>query len=101
VAAVVHELARQPEPRLAVKGILVQGAHVHFAPEDVKRLGARVALVAGERDAAANAMRREAMALQRAGVDARYVSLGDDEGHYVPVIAGKTIAQLVDWVRGD
>jgi predicted esterase len=101
VAAVVHDLARQPEPRLAVKGILVQGAHVHFAPDDVKRLGARVALVAGERDPAASAMRREAMALERAGVDARYVSLGDDEGHYVPVVAGKTIAQLVDWCRGE
>jgi predicted esterase len=101
VAAVVHDLARQPAPALKVKGILVQGGRVHFAAADLRRLGARIALAAGERDPAATAMRVEAMDLQRAGVDARYVSLGKDEGHFIAVSTGKMIAELIDWCRGD
>jgi predicted esterase len=101
VAAVVHDLAQQPTPSLKVKGVLVQGARVHFAPADVRRLGLRVVLTAGERDQAAAAMRVEATTLQRAGVDARYVSLGKDEGHFIAVTTGKTIAELIDWCRGE
>lgn len=101
VAAIVRELARQPAPALRVKGILVQGGRVHFAAADVKRLGARVVLTAGERDPAATAMRLEALDLQRGGADARYVSLGADEGHFIGVATGKTIAKLIDGLRGE
>jgi hypothetical protein len=32
---------------------------------------------------------------------ARYVSLGADEGNFIAVSTGKTVAQLVDWCRGE
>jgi hypothetical protein len=66
----------------------------------VRRLGARVALAAGDLDAAAPAMRAEAERLRRSGVDARYVSLGKDEGHFLSVSTGKMVAQALDWCRG-
>jgi predicted esterase len=101
VAALVHDLARQPESPLRVRGVLVQGAGVHFSPTDLRRLGARVVLASGDLDRAAPAMRAEVEQLRRGGVDARYVSLGKDEGHFISVSTGKTVAQLLDWCRGE
>jgi predicted esterase len=100
LAGLVHELALRPSPALQVRGILAQGAHVHFAAGDVRTLGARVALTAGDLDRAAPAMRAEAEQLARAGVEARYASLGRDEGHFTSVATGRTVAQLIDWCRG-
>jgi predicted esterase len=100
VAALTHDLATRPGSPLRVKGVLVQGAGVHFVPADVRQLGLRVALVAGDLDAASPAMRAEADRLVRAGVEARYVSLGKDEGHFISVSTGKTVAQALDWCRG-
>jgi hypothetical protein len=85
---------------LRVRGILAQGAHVHFAAEDLRALGVRVALAAGDLDRAAPAMQAEARRLERAGVPARFVSLGSDEGHFTSVSTGRTVAQLIDWCRG-
>jgi predicted esterase len=99
VVALVHDLARRPGSTLHVTGILVQGASVRFLPADVRALGARVALAAGDLDAAAPAMRAEAERLERAGVDARYMSLGTDEGHFLSVSTGKAVARIVDWLR--
>lgn len=101
VATVVHDLAGHPGSPLHVRGVLVQGAPVHFAAADLVHLGARVALVAGELDAAAPAMRAEAASLARAGVEARYVSLGKDEGHFISVTTGAVVASLVDWALGE
>jgi hypothetical protein len=100
VAGLVRELARQPSPSLGVRGILAQGAHVHFSAADVRKLGARIALTAGDLDGAAPAMRAEADQLRRHGIDARYVSLGTDESHFSSVSTGKTVAELIDWCRG-
>jgi predicted esterase len=100
LAGLVHELALRPSPSLQVRGILAQGAHVHFAAGDVRTLGARVALTAGDQDRAAPAMRAEAEQLAHAGVEARYASLGRDEGHFTSVATGRTVAQLIDWCRG-
>jgi predicted esterase len=100
VAVLVHELAHHADSPLHVGGVLVQGAGVRFAPEDLRRLGARVALTSGALDAAAPAMKAEGERLARAGIDARYVSLGKDEGHYISVSTGKTVASLLDWCRG-
>jgi hypothetical protein len=44
-------------------------------------------------------MRAEAERLRRAGVDARYVSLGKDEGHFISVATGGAVARLIDWCR--
>jgi predicted esterase len=100
VAALVHDLALRPSSSLLVRGILAQGAHVHFSAADLRLLGARVVLTAGDLDAAAPAMRAEAEKLHREGIDARYVSLGKDESHFTSVSTGKTVAQLIDWCRG-
>ena len=101
VAGLVRDLARRPSPPLRVRGIVAQGAHVRFSAPDVRTLGARVALTAGDHDGAAPAMRDEAERLRREGIDARYVSLGPDEGHFSSVSTGKTVAQLIDWARGE
>jgi len=101
VAALVRDLALRPSPSLHLRGIVAQGAKVHFAAADVRKLGARVAMAAGDLDGAAPAMRAEAERLRREGVDARYVSLGKDEGHFTSVSSGKVIAQLIDWCRSE
>jgi predicted esterase len=100
LAGLVHELALRPSPSIHVRGILAQGAHVHFTPADVRALGVRVALTAGDLDGAEPAMRAEAEQLARAGVEARFASLGRDEGHFTSVSTGRTVAQLIDWCRG-
>jgi predicted esterase len=99
VAGLVHELASHDESPLHVKGVLVQGAGVHFVPADLRRLGVRIAFVAGERDKPAPAMHEEAARLEHAGIDSRYVSLGEDEQHFISVSTGKTVAQVIDWCR--
>jgi predicted esterase len=101
VAALVRDLARLPSPSLRVRGILAQGARVHFAAADVRALGARVALAAGDLDGAAPAMRVGAAKLRHEGVDATYASLGHDESHFTSVSTGKTIAELIDWCRAE
>ena len=101
VASLVHDLAVRPASSFKVRGILAQGAHVHFSASDLRAIGARVALAAGDLDAAAPAMRAEAETLLREGIDVRYVSLGADESHFTSVSTGKTIAQLIDWCRGE
>jgi predicted esterase len=101
VVSLVHSLVRDPGSPLHVKGVLVQGAGVHFAPADLRQLGLRVVLAAGDQDAASPAIRAEAARLQGAGVEARFVSLGSDEGHFISPSTGKTVAQLLDWCRGE
>jgi predicted esterase len=101
LAGLVRELARSSSPALRVHGVLAQGAHVHFAVEDLRVLGVRVALTAGDLDGATPAMRAEAQRLQRAGIDARFASLGADEGHFTSVSTGRVVAQLIDWCRGE
>src|SRR5262249_3122009 len=39
LAGLVHDLASRPSPSLALRGILAQGAHVHFPAADVRALG--------------------------------------------------------------
>jgi predicted esterase len=99
IATLVHDLAVNPAP-YRVKGILVQGAHVHFSVPDLRKLGVRVVFVDGEQDATAAAMRAEADRLRRQGIEARYVSLGNSEGHFISPSTGNTVAELIDWCRG-
>ncbi len=99
VAALVHDLARHPGSPLHVAGILVQGGSVRLSAEDLRTLDARVAFAAGDLDAASPAMHVEALRLQSAGIDARYVSLGADEGHFLSPSTGKRFAEVLDWCR--
>jgi predicted esterase len=101
IAGLVRELARQTPPAMRLRGVVVQGAPVHFSAVDLRKLGARIALTAGDLDRAAPALRAEAEKLRREGIDSRYVSLGKDESHFSSVATGRTIAELIDWCRGD
>jgi predicted esterase len=102
VAALVHELALHPGSPLHIKGIVAHGAFVHFAAAEVARLGprVRVALTAGELDGAAHAMQEEAEKLRRAGVDARWFSLGKVD-HFIPVNTATPLAEQIDWARAE
>jgi len=99
IASLLRWLAKQPASPLHLRGVVMQGAEVRVDPADALKLGVRVALTAGDRDGAAPAMRAEAERLRRAGVDARWESMGRDEGHFSSVSTGKTMAILVDWAR--
>ncbi len=101
IAALAHLLANQASPSLRVKGIVLQGAEARISVADARRLGARIAFTAGDRDGAAPAMRAAAADLRRAGIDARWQSMGKEEGHFSSVSTGKTMAELVDWARGE
>lgn len=69
---------------------------------DAKRLEAagvkRVLLAAGERDEARFSMERLARRLDGAGVEARYMSLGD-VGHAFPSDMGARMCAAIAWVR--
>jgi predicted esterase len=98
LADLVRDLARRPWG-LRVRCILAQGARVRFSGPDLRTLGVRLVLTAGDRDSAAPAMRAEAERLRREGADARYASLGKDEGHFISVSTGKIVAALIDECR--
>jgi predicted esterase len=100
VARVLHVLAQQPTPTLAVRGVVLHGAQVSLRPSDLKKLDVRVVLAAGDEDAAAPHMRALAAALKANGVDARWASFGADVGHFLPVDSAKPMAELIAWARG-
>jgi hypothetical protein len=85
--------------RFGLKGVVLFGAGgVHLDASDVRALDVRVGLTAGDLDGAAPSMRAEVDALRRAGVDARFVSLGR-VGHFLPQSTSAPIAALIDWTR--
>jgi predicted esterase len=100
VASLVHALAQEPEAPVHVKGVVLFGAEVDLSAADVKTLGARVGLTAGDLDGSSYRMRAGADALKRQGVEARFVSLGR-VGHVIPQATSPAIGQLIDWARGD
>ena len=69
---------------------------------DARRLAAagvrRVVLAAGERDEAKSSMQNLARRLDGAGVEARYMSLGD-VGHAFPSDMGARMCAAIAWVR--
>jgi predicted esterase len=99
VAHLVHALAREPPPERIV-GIVLFGADVRLAEGDVRALGARVGLTAGDYDGSSRVLRANAETLRRAGVETCFLSLGR-MGHTIPQSTSRPIAQLVDWARGD
>jgi predicted esterase len=70
---------------------------------DPKRLAAagvkRVVLAAGEQDASRGSMEKLAQRLNGAGVEARFMSLGD-VGHAFPKDMGERMSAAIGWVRG-
>jgi predicted esterase len=100
LAGLVHAYAQLDRPPLSIRGIVLFGAHVDLVAADVRKLGARVGLTAGELDASASHLRSQAEALRRQGVDARFVSLGR-VGHVIPQSTSRSLAALIDWSRGE
>jgi predicted esterase len=98
IARVVHELAEHPSAVLKPRGIVLQGAAISLSSGDVKKLGLRVVLAAGEQDAAAPRMRALAAALKSQGIEARYASFGA-VGHFLPVDSATTMSELIAWAR--
>lgn len=91
------EVARAPG---RYRGLVLIGADVAPSGKDLARAGVeRIALLAGDRDAASLPMARAARALAREGFDVRFASLGDVGHTYV----GDTSAALRDavaWAGG-
>lgn len=80
-------------------GLVLVGARVTPRASDLRAAGVRrVALAAGDFDGAAGSMRAVAASLSRAGIDARYVSLGK-VGHFIPDSTSAPIAELIAWAR--
>jgi predicted esterase len=100
IADLVRQLAAQPEPSLRLRGIVLHGARVRLSSADVKKLGIRVALAAGDQDQAAPTMESLARTLQAQGCDAKYESFGP-VGHFLPVDTAGTMSKLIAWARGD
>ncbi|MGZ3477550.1 MAG: alpha/beta hydrolase [Polyangiales bacterium] len=100
IARLVHELAEHPSPTLKPKGLVLHGASITLSPVDLKKLGVRVVLAAGDDDGAAPKMKALANALKSQGVEARYASFGP-VGHFLPVDTASTMAELIAWARGE
>jgi plastocyanin len=78
--SLVHALAQAPEPPFALAGVVIFAANVDLIAADVRELGLRIGLTAGDFDGSAATMNAPAEALRRQGVEARFVSLGRDGG---------------------
>lgn len=81
--------------------IVLIGADVTLDPRAIESAGiVRVALLAGDYDAASGPMRRTAKDLSTAGVDSRFVSLGKVGHTYVPESAthAASLAETLGWV---
>jgi predicted esterase len=101
VVALVHAIASQAtDTTVPLKGVVLFGAEVELPAAELRALGMRVGLTAGDLDGSSNRMRAQADSLQRQGVEARFVSLGR-VGHVIPQSTSPAIGKLVDWVRGD
>jgi predicted esterase len=84
------------KPSFPIRGIILHGAHVQLAANDVR--GLRVVLCAGEQDGAAPHMKQLAESLSKQGITARYASFGK-VGHFLPVDSAIVMAELIDWTR--
>jgi hypothetical protein len=81
-------------------GLVLVGAEIALDPARVRRAGVRrVLLAAPDFDGAAATMRRSRGALCRAGIPARFVSLGP-HGHGMIEGSPAILARSLDWVMG-
>lgn len=81
-------------------GLVLAGAEIALDPAKVRRAGVRrVLLAAPDFDGAAATMRRSRGALCRAGIPARFVSLGP-HGHGMVEGSPAILAKSLDWVMG-
>jgi predicted esterase len=81
---------------LPVRGIVIHGAEASFEAKDLKDV--RIVFTAGELDGAASFMKAQAKRLASQGIEARWVSLGQ-QGHFISVDSGKEVAEMIDWAR--
>jgi len=98
-ALAVARSGQQPSPRESIRGVVLFGAGTALAAEDLRKLDARAGFAAGELDGTAAAMRANAEALRRQGIDARFVSLGH-VGHVLSRSTSKILGELVDRAHG-
>ncbi|HEU4406417.1 MAG TPA: hypothetical protein VFS43_14225 [Polyangiaceae bacterium] len=95
-ASKVIELARPGE----WSGLVVVNASAVPSAAQLRKAGVkRVALVAGERDMTAPKLKRAAKALEGAGLEARYFSLGP-VGHYFGETTEAALEAPLRWVHG-
>ena len=79
-------------------GLMIVNAGVEPSAATVRKAGVkRIALVAGDRDRSAHKLKRAALRLQRAGVDARYFSMGA-VGHYFDASSESRMVEALTWL---
>jgi predicted esterase len=94
--AALSMLARQPAGNWT--GLVIINSSTVPTPEELRRAGVtRVALVAGDHDMTAGALSIAAPKLRKAGLDARYFSLGK-VGHFFDETTSQRMIAPLRWV---
>jgi pimeloyl-ACP methyl ester carboxylesterase len=79
-------------------GLMIVNASVEPSAATLRKAGVlRIALVAGERDRSAQKLKRAALRLKRAGVDAEYFSMGP-VGHYFDASSESRLVEALTWL---
>jgi pimeloyl-ACP methyl ester carboxylesterase len=103
-ALVGYSLGATAALRIAVaqpgqwKGLMIVNAGVEPSAATLRKAGVkRIALVAGDRDRSAHKLKRGALRLKRAGIDARYFSMGG-VGHYFDATSESRMVEALTWL---
>jgi pimeloyl-ACP methyl ester carboxylesterase len=79
-------------------GLMIVNAGVEPGAATLRKAGVkRIALVAGDRDRSAHKLKRAAQRLKRAGIDARYFSMGA-VGHYFDATSESRMVEALTWL---
>jgi predicted esterase len=82
-------------------GLVLMSMKLDLDPKRLQRAGvARVVLAAGDRDASRDSMKAQAARLADAGVETRFMSLGD-VGHEFPADMADRMCSAIAWVRSE
>jgi pimeloyl-ACP methyl ester carboxylesterase len=79
-------------------GLMIVNAGVEPSAATLRKAGVkRIALVAGDRDRSAHKLKRAALRLKRAGIDARFFSMGA-VGHYFDATSESRMVEALTWL---
>jgi poly(3-hydroxybutyrate) depolymerase len=79
-------------------GLMIVNAGVEPSAATLRKAGVkRIALVAGDRDRSAHKLKRAALRLKRAGIDAQYFSMGA-AGHYFDATSESRMVEALTWL---